>query len=130
MSVNNDDTPRRARIRELLKEVDGDIDLASNVVLNLFLKLTPEQQRIYHIRFNDLFVAYTMPLFERDCAEADDVVNAIMKSMRHTQSQNLILALAYTLKILLDSNRDDDLVGDMDEEVADVLFPDDEQRMH
>jgi len=105
---------------------DANVILLLTSTLMTFLNsLPPDRQTAFIISINRNL--NTKPVFDPNCCssctDGNEIVDTLIDKLAHIPETVALRTLAHLLRGLLNSTRDDDLAGDIEEELAEILFP-------
>lgn len=112
------------------------VNILSSSLATFLSTLPPDQQAAFVVSIIRDLNAIRKPVFDprccSSCTDGNEIVDTLINKLGHVPEPVALRALANLLRGLLDSTRDDDLAGDIGEELAEILFPtpDPEEILH
>lgn len=108
--------------------IDDYLSLTASALGSFLIVMEPERQNRALLSIIGSLTRIRKHLFDPQCCEhcndGNEVVEAVMKTLGHVDHRAAIVALTRVLRILLDIVGDEEDAQDINEDVADALFPD------
>jgi hypothetical protein len=105
----------------------GVVNILTSSLATFLNTLSPDQQAAFIVSIMRNLNAIRTPVFDprccSSCVDGNEIVDDLINKLTNVEAPVALRALTNLLRGLLDSTRDDDLAEDIQEELAEILFP-------